>query len=394
MIARLALLAALAGSAVGATVVLADDRAAAPAPAVPTVTPPKMAGQPLPPPVDATDVRLVLRQADPAGGLPWGVRHFGTKAPGGQAVECYELGRLQDDRFGWVDGSGTFAVAPAGHFLLQSACQPARQLRKLGASVMRFTTLALPRGGTPQPLETVSWGIAAPTVRALLPKGEPEIVPGELGLFLQIAKGEGTRQPLTGELDYSDGHRVAFNRMPEPRRDGETPVPGTNYVAARAPDPAGGEPWGLIASRGTKGGLCMSMTGRLVGTRLGNVDRRLGLFYSGPFEQMHYCGEARSKPTRAFPMRIDTGISGGGEEDPRGRIERRVENTRIIFSGRVHADVVSVTIRTPRDVRTLIPSSPAHAILAVYDGRFPGGKVTATARMKDGREVTRTLYSE
>jgi hypothetical protein len=26
--------------------------------------------------------------------------------------------------------------------------------------------------------------------------------------------------------------------------------------------------------------------------------------------------------------------------------------------------------------------------------RFPGGKVTTTARMKDGREVTRTLYVE
>jgi hypothetical protein len=93
-------------------------------------------------------------------------------------------------------------------------------------------------------------------------------------------------------------------------------------------------------------------------------------------------------------MRIDTLISGGFEQDPRGRIERRVESTRIAFWGRVHPDVVSVTIRTPRDVRTLIPSSRAHVILAVYDGHFPAGKVTATARMKDGREVTRTLYSE
>jgi hypothetical protein len=182
--------------------------------------------------------------------------------------------------------------------------------------------------------------------------------------------------------------------MPEPRRGGEKPVPGTDYVAARAPDPAGGEPWAVIASRGTKGGICMSMTGRLVGTRLGNVDRRLGIFYSGAFDTLHQCGDAERKPTRAFPMRLDTGIWGIGEDDAPGRIERRVLEGRIMFSGRVHDDVVSVTIRTPRDVRTLIPSSPAHAILAVYDGRFPAGKVTATARMKDGREVTRTLYSE
>jgi hypothetical protein len=293
-----------------------------------------------------------------------------------------------------VDGSGTFAIAPAGHFLLQSACQPARQLRELGASAMRFTTLALPAGGTPQPLETISWGVAAPAVRALLPKCEPAIVPGEHGLFLQILEGEGSRLPLTGELEYRDGHRVAFNRMPEPRPEGETPVPGTDYVAARAPDPAGGEPWGLLASRGSSGGICMSMTGRLVGTRLGNVDRRLGIFYSGPFDALQRCGDAVRNPTRAFPMRLDTGVWGIGEDDPRGRIERRVLNGRILFQGRVHPDVVSVTIRTPRDVRTLIPSSPAHVILAVYDGHFPAGKVTATARMKDGREVTRTLYSE
>jgi hypothetical protein len=392
MIARLALVAALAGSATGATVVLADDRSAPPPPRVPAVAPPKMTYGPTPPPVAATNVRIVLRQDDPRGGAPWAVRHFDAKAPGGQAVECFELGRLQADRFGWVDVRGTFAVAPAGHFLLQSACQPARQLRKLGVNAMRFTTIARPDGGTPEPLETVSWGVAAPNVRALLPKGEPEIVPGEHGLFLQIAKGEGTRQPLTGELDYRDGHRVEFNRMPEPRPGGEKPVAGTDYVAARAPDPAGGEPWGLIASRGSEGGVCLSMTGRLVGTRLGNVDRRLGIFAAGPFDMMQTCGQR--EPTRAFPMRIDTGIWGEGEDDPRGRVERRVENTRIIFSGRVHADVVSVTIKTPRDVRTLIPSSRAHALLAVYDGRFPAGKVTATARMKDGREVTRTLYSE
>ena len=80
--------------------------------------------------------------------------------------------------------------------------------------------------------------------------------------------------------------------------------------------------------------------------------------------------------------------------DPRGRIERRTQDTRLVFHGRVYPDVVSVTIRTPRDVRTLVPTSPAHAVLAVYDGLFPGGKVTATARFKDGREVTRSLYVE
>ena len=106
------------------------------------------------------------------------------------------------------------------------------------------------------------------------------------------------------------------------------------------------------------------------------------------------CPRRDRRPTRAYPMRITTGIWGAGFADPRGGVERRVDPARIVFHGTVHPDVQTVTIRTPRDVRTLVPSADAHAILAVYDGRFPGGTVTATARFKDGKEVTRSLYVE
>ena len=47
----------------------------------------------------------------------------------------------------------------------------------------------------------------------------------------------------------------------------------------------------------------------------------------------------------------------------------------------MHPDVASVTITTPRDVRTLVPTSD-HAIIAVYDGLFPGGTATATATIE------------
>jgi hypothetical protein len=110
---------------------------------------------------------------------------------------------------------------------------------------------------------------------------------------------------------------------------------------------------------------------------------------------LHRCARPGRRPTRAYPMRITTSIVGAGFADaPRGRIERRVEASRVVFSGLVHRDVETVTIRTPRDVRTLVPSAEGHAILAVYEGRFPGGRVTATARLKGGKEVTRSLYVE
>ncbi|HWK28500.1 MAG TPA: hypothetical protein VNS09_18185 [Solirubrobacter sp.] len=98
--------------------------------------------------------------------------------------------------------------------------------------------------------------------------------------------------------------------------------------------------------------------------------------------------------TRAYPMRLTTMVSRIPDGDAAGRIERRTQDGRTAFWGRVHPAVVSVATRTPRDVRTLVPTSRLHAILAVYDGTFPGARVTATARLKDGREVTRTLYVE
>ena len=176
---------------------------------------------------------------------------------------------------------------------------------------------------------------------------------------------------------------------------GEAPVAGTEFVAARTPDPAGGEPWGMMASRGARGGACLSQPGALVGTRVGSVVRRLGIFIARGIETLIGVPALEASSRRARTRCRSRRRSGGSSS----RIRADASNggcsgTRIVFCGRVHADVVSVTIRTPRDVRTLVPSSDVHAILAVYDGHFPGGKVTATARMKDGREVTRALHVE
>lgn len=392
MIVRLALFAALAGSALGGAVVLADDRPpASPALAVPAVGTPVPPGAPTSSKLDVRDLRTVARVADPAGGAPWALRRFtgkyGTKD---DPQLCSEIGRLVDGRFGWIDGHGTFRPLIAGRFGGYGSCTRPSELRRRGAVAGRFTTLTLPPGGAPQPRVTVTWAMADPRVRALVPRGEAALTLPDGGTLLDVRRPTGGFAPLTGRLEYRDGRRQPFNRITPPRFRGERPV-GPEVVAARAPDPAGGAPWGFVAAKGSRGGVCLSYPDRLVGEHLGLIDSRLGIVYAAAFEWMRRCG---GRPTRAYPLRIDTGIDGGGPEDPRGRIERRVETGRIVFYGRVHPDVVSVTIRTPRDVRTLVPSSRFHAILTVYEGRFPGGEVTATARMADGREVTRSLYVE
>jgi hypothetical protein len=391
MIAKLAVAAALAGSAIGAAVVLADEpppKASVPVVALPASDTADRRVSPL----AAHDVRVVRQFPDAVGGAPWAVRRF--TVTGKRTATCFELGRLDGDRFGWIDGYGRFSATAAGRSGYPTSCQNPGEMRKVGANVQRFTTLSFSPGATPLPKEAVTWGTAAPSVRAIHPSGEPPITPGADGLFVRVTAGEAARGMVTGEIEHRDGRRVRFNPQPLRRRGSEGPIAGTEFVAARAPDPAGGEPWGVIGARDERGGVCLTYPDRLVGTQQGFVDRRLGSFWVVAFEVPHGCLDSKHRPTRTDPLRIDTQIGGGEGQDRTGEVERRVLSSRIVFWGRVYKDVVSVTIRTPRDVRTLVPSGPAHAILAVYDGRFPGGEVTATARFKDGREVTRTLYSE
>jgi hypothetical protein len=53
--------------------------------------------------------------------------------------------------------------------------------------------------------------------------------------------------------------------------------------------------------------------------------------------------------------------------------------------------VASVTIATPRDVRTLRPQGPQHVFVVVYDGQFFRGRVTATILLRNGRTVSQQV---
>ena len=96
-----------------------------------------------------------------------------------------------------------------------------------------------------------------------------------------------------------------------PGARGEASVPGTGFIAARMPDPAGGEPWGLMASRGARGGVCLSQPGTLVGTRLGTVVRRLGVFLPLGLETMIVLP--------ALEANTDAGEPGADHDDDLGR---------------------------------------------------------------------------
>ncbi|HWX73733.1 MAG TPA: hypothetical protein VNZ05_00405, partial [Solirubrobacteraceae bacterium] len=98
------------------------------------------------------------------------------------------------------------------------------------------------------------------------------------------------------------------------------------------------------------------------------------------------------------PVHFDS--QGGPESGPPGapaptlarpEVQRRTLPGHTIITGIADADVVSVTLATPRDVRTLRPSGPQHALIAVYDGEFFRGAITATVRLSDGRSVSEVV---
>jgi hypothetical protein len=169
---------------------------------------------------------------------------------------------------------------------------------------------------------------------------------------------------------------------------------GTEQLEARAPDPTGGLAWGIMASRSTKGGYCAWDVGRVVGSGVGRVNYDLDTFTdSGILPCLQ-----RAALTRKMPLAF--GLSGFGAPDDEqgadpqpGRVALRTLPGRVVIDGLARPDVRQITIRTTRDVRTIVPSSRAHAFIVVYDGLFPSGEIDLTVTFADGTHSTQRLPS-
>jgi hypothetical protein len=169
----------------------------------------------------------------------------------------------------------------------------------------------------------------------------------------------------------------------------------------RAPDPDGGAPWGFAATVD-----CSTAVGRIVDGRLASIDLSDGVLASGAEEtggssscathpEAFVPASVLRKPVEFNLQQAQAAIPlPGREPEPfsRPEIERRTLPGRTIITGVAHADVASVTLSTPSDVRTLRPSGPLHTILAVYDGFFLRGNLTATVRLRGGRIETEEIF--
>jgi hypothetical protein len=337
-------------------------------------------------------VRIVATIEDPDGEPAWAIRTYlaerrTIKRPARtlddyafrQTYRCVELGRILNGRFGWVYGDRRFRPHEPTAIDQLTRCTSRRRPQ---AIEQRDTTLAFRSPSEPQLDQGVVWGLAPPGARSALV--------GTRRLDLHDGAFLGLVDPTlrTDRIRYgSEVNRL--ERVPRLRgRDGE-PVAGSAQVEARAPDPAGGSGWGVLVADRVGGGYCVGGVTQLVGDRSGSIDTDLALFWASTTASVR-CRPEGEGPTRRRPLWPGYGWGvdvAAAERDAflrRARIERRVLPGRFEIVVECHPSVERVTIRSPRDIRTLVPSQRGHVVFALYDGDFSAGELVLTATIRGG----------
>lgn len=356
------------------------------------------------------DPKIAVRLPDPAGGPEWAVQVFDAervnlKKPartlaGAKVIgrnRCAQLGRVQDGVFGWIYGDGRFRPTRLGGEYQLIQCTS----RKRPALTASFaSTLGLADPADPKLTGSIVWGLAPAPVDVAGTGGADGAAQAADGVFLEL--GSADAKPGAGARIEAGGKTLALGpSRAVPDFGGRikirfpTPIPGSERVEARAPDPGGGPGYGLqvAQTRERKGVPCVSQPQQIAGGRSGYVNLRLALFTGGSGLGPGSCRPLSTAPGDKRPC--DDGYGFGSDEfegedafQRRARDERRLLAGRTTVYGQCSADVVRVTVSTPRDTRTLVPSPVGHAFLAVYDGDFPAGELVITAHLRSGKTWT------
>jgi hypothetical protein len=375
-------------------------------PPVPAYREPSAATQPGYPPFEiplASTLRETAGVADPAGGRPWVLRSWqgapnpkaGGLFPNGSRIYCFQFGvivagKLAQPRTGSPPVPSNPPGEPDGQ-AGEERCNGAATLASKGPLFSAESYLEDPYAYAPRPVRTVVSGQLPPGAgqALLLGAGEPRPIRAGANLaFLLVLPGRYWDASL--HVAYTLRGRTVG--LPEGRSGRAREASGT-APEARAPDPDGGAPWGFaVHANGS------SSFGRIVDGRLAGIEEASGTVVSEAVEWTSGIGvpPGAQRPQVAFNAQT-SGIEGGvGMSAPvltPPEIKRRTLPGRTIITGVALPDVVSVTLATPSDVRTLRPSGPHHVLIAVYDGAFYEGVSTATIRLRDGRTTTETLPS-
>jgi hypothetical protein len=359
--------------------------------------------------VERGSVEIVETIEDPDGGPAWAIRTYRAERrtitrPARtlddyafrQAYLCVEFGRVLNGRFGWVYGDRRFRPYEPTAVDQLTQCTS----RKRPKETHRRDTIAqFPSPSEPEIVRGAVWGMVAPGTRsATLVRGPGGAQRLELhdGAYLALIDPSVPRDDLRLVFRLAGGRidTTRVDRVPRLRGRPDEPIRGTERIEARAPDPAGGPGWGVAVANRRGGGACVLGAGPVVGDTIGGVDTDLALVTTGTFSPLG-CRAPGEGPSRERPL----WVSYGGGVDPddrdpllrRARIERRVQPGRFELLAECHATVERVTIRSPRDIRTLIPSERGHVVFALYDGGFPAGELVLTAHLRDGGRFTERI---
>lgn len=354
---------------------------------------------------------VAARTADPAGGPEWVVRTFlaerasilrGRRHVVGRN-RCFQLGRVYRERFGWIDDRSVFRPVTAGYRGAPIRCGSRLPDLHRQPVVDALHLLQRRAGGRVATANTVTWAVAGAAARDVdlrLPGGARRTTAGPWNVAVAVQGPEHDTTDARLGVRYATGswvHRTSSPDYPLPfgARPPRRPDPGApTVIAARAPDPNGGLPFGLAAARATGGGWCVAQQpGRIVGERVGGVDFDLGTFVDATIHANDCLGPGAVNRRRPFAGGFGSAMElDEPSADPvPGRVARRTLPGMQYFAGRVPDDVRSLTLSSPRDVRTIAPSSDAHAYLVVYDGRFSAGTMMLLARYGDGSTSTQRI---
>lgn len=356
--------------------------------------------------VDAATMRLEARTPDDAGGPPWALRTF-------EAVRharlqgrdrsfntglCVQLGRIYRGRFGWLDARGTFRPVTPGMAGAPVRCGSRRPDMK-GKPTVAFESLVTnPSRPGARVYRTVLWGMAGSAAEsgvARLGGHRERLRLSRSGGFLVLGSADARDWNSRADFVYPSGKRGAAARTLDsvgpPGVVTELPA-RRPHIAARAADPAGGLPWGVAAARSTSGDWCVSAAARVFGDRVGQLDGQLGTMTETSPARFD-CSRTHGLLYRKRPLDLRIGSGGdlGTELKPSGRNVRRTLSGRTTITGTALPDVRFITVETPRDVRTIEPTSRTRAFVLVYDGTFPTGKIVVTTTFKDGQEHVDTI---
>jgi hypothetical protein len=346
-------------------------------------------------PVTGT-ISIARSAPDPSGGPQWALRRWRAhpdprvqSSRSQRDLRCFQIGRvgprgtlLLDD----FDGRPR-PIAPTGQNVF---CNGAPWLARHAAGAIIRVEVDDPTTSEPRPMRTVVAGLLGEHVRSaqLLGAGAPRPLPlGPDGTFLVVLDA----RAATGRFRVRQTHADGTTRTS--RTDGlATPCRIQPGRTVRVADPDGGAPW--VAGVSTVNGRSCSFTGREIAGRLAYLNPEDGTITFGPETHTSAPPGQRDRPRSAENGRITLTVRGPGaigrlsatQATPRrAQIARRTLPGRTVVSGHATPDITSITIRTPRDIRTVKPVDGT--FLAVYDGAFYTGEIIATGHRPNGNDV-------